>query len=227
MKLLTQRLMTRLGHQFADQSLLEQALTHRSFHGDNNERLEFLGDAILGFAIAEQLYCRCPEKPEGSLTRMRASLVKREMLAEIARDLEIGPALKLGSGELKSGGRERDSILADTLEAIIGAIYQDAGMDKVRQAVLRWFDKQLEQVIRGGSQRDPKTALQEYLQARGLPLPVYQVVETRGKPHEQHFRVACVLETPPAQVTADATSKRAAEQAAAAELLRQLEQAAQ
>lgn len=224
MKLIYQRLMTRLGHQFADPSLLEQALTHRSFGAENNERLEFLGDAILGFTVAEQLYLRCPGKSEGSLTRMRASLVKKETLAEIARTLELGPALQLGSGELKSGGRERDSILADALEAIIGGVYRDAGINKAQQVIQMWFQARMDRVISVGSQKDAKTTLQEYLQARGLSLPEYQVREARGKPHEQHFKVDCKLESPAISAAGEGASKRAAEKSAAEALLKKLEQ---
>ena len=222
-----ERLSGRLGYTFKDLSLLNQALTHRSFNSINNERLEFLGDALLGATIAEQLYKRCPVNSEGSLTRIRASLVKKETLADVARELDIGPLLNLGGGELKSGGARRDSILGDALEAIIGAIYLDGGMTACRQAILRWFETRLEQQVVAGSRKDAKTTLQEYLQARGEGLPEYRLVETSGEPHQQLFRVVCALPQRELEIAASGKSKRAAEKQAAEKMLMTLRGAGQ
>ena len=219
MNIHTERLTNRLGYKFKDLSLLDQALTHRSYGANNNERLEFLGDALLGATIAEQLYKQCPANSEGSLTRMRASLVKKETLAEIARELEIGSLLNLGGGELKSGGSRRDSILADTLEAIIGAIYLDGGMASCREVILKWFRQRLEELLVAGSRKDAKTALQELLQARGTALPEYHVISTSGKPHQQDFEVVCVLADDELKSIGVGRSKRIAEKEAAAKML--------
>jgi ribonuclease-3 len=208
-------LLRRLGYSFNNPSLAEQALTHRSFGGVHNERLEFLGDSILNFLIAEALYQRFPNTREGELTRMRASLVKGETLAAIAREYRLGDALKLGSGEMKSGGWRRESILADALEALIGAIYLDAGLAVCRERLLAWFGDRLQTVAPGEINKDAKTRLQELLQARGQALPVYDLQATRGEAHNQQFEVVCRIAALGVHFQGDGSSRRAAEQTAA------------
>ena len=212
-----------IGHVFADRRLLELALTHRSVSGSaNNERLEFLGDSLLGHVIADVLFRRFPAASEGELTRARARLVNADALTRVAASLGLADHLRLGPGELKSGTWRRGSVLADTVEAVIGAILLDAGAEKARECMLAWYapllaDLRMEEVI-----KDPKTRLQEYLQGRGLPLPKYEVLETTGKAHVQRFRVACTAEgaTP---VEAWADSRRIDEQIAAEGVLAQLQ----
>ena len=213
------RLLRVLKRPFERGLLFERALTHRSAGRDNNERLEFLGDAILNFVIAETLYHRIPQGQEGLLTRKRAELVRRETLTECSREIGIGPALRLGLGELKSGGRDRDSILADAFEALVGAYYLDAGLDECRTWLLRLFDARLENVVRKEAVKDPKTDLQEILQARGLPLPVYVVTEVSGVAHEQRFTVTCEIAGVPVPARGTGSSRRKAEQAAASRSL--------
>ena len=208
-------LLRRLGYSFNDPTLAEQALTHRSFGGVHNERLEFLGDSILDFLIAEALYRRFPNTREGELTRMRASLVKGETLAAIARDFQLGDALRLGSGEMKSGGWRRDSILADALEALIGAIYLDGGLDACRERLLIWFGDRLQQVAPGEINKDAKTRLQEMLQARGQALPVYHVQATHGEAHNQQFDMICQIPSIDERFPGQGSSRRVAEQMAA------------
>jgi ribonuclease-3 len=216
------RLQQRLGYRFSDIGLLEQALSHRSIGAGNNERLEFLGDAILGFEVADNLFHRETDADEGRLSRMRAHLVRRETLAEIARELQLGELLRLGPGELRSGGQTRDSILADTVEAIIAAVYLDGGIDDARALVRRLLGDRLTRPTAETRRKDPKTELQEYLQARGRPLPRYEVLAISGSPHDQTFRVACSTEL--ADTTeGEAGSRRKAEQAAAREMLTRLE----
>jgi len=205
----------RLGYQFRDFALAEQALTHRSFGSGHNERLEFLGDSLLNFLIAEALYQRFPTVREGDLSRMRAKLVKGETLAEIAREFELGEWLNLGPGELKSGGHRRDSILADAVEALIGAIYLDGGIDACRERVLDWFGPRLHEVSPGEVNKDPKTRLQELLQARQRPLPIYHLVDTRGDAHNQQFAVECELASLDLRFSGVGNSRRSAEQSAA------------
>lgn len=212
-------LSTKLGHQFSDLALFEQALTHRSAKGVHNERLEFLGDAVLGFTIAEQLYRQFPQCSEGELTRMRSSLVKGVTLAEIARSFDLGEYLKLGPGELKSGGFNRESILEDALEAIIGSVFLDAGIDIAKAFILTLFKARLEKIKPGVMQKDPKSQLQEYLQGRKMPVPDYEVIETTGKSHNQQFTVRCTTVALTEQVITKGTSRRKAEQAAAAKVL--------
>jgi len=212
----------KLEYRFSNNALLEQALTHRSVGSHNNERLEFLGDAILSFVISSELYRRFSEIDEGRLSRIRASLVKGETLAKLAAEMSLGDYLHLGSGELKSGGFRRASILADALESVFGAIYLDSNIATIEKIILRLFDARLEKVDPGMALKDPKTRLQEYLQAQQQPLPVYEVVDVRGKSHNQHFTVSCRIETLPDAVLAEGTSRRKAEQQAAAEILRQL-----
>jgi ribonuclease III len=203
--------------------LYEQALTHRSASGSNYERLEFLGDALLGFVIGEHLYRQFPKASEGELSRLRASLVKRETLASIARERRLGDHLRLGSGELKSGGFRRDSILADTVEALIGAHYLVLGMEPTRDFVLALYGERLQALPSADSLKDPKTRLQELLQGRGLPLPEYTLLETSGEAHRQTFRIACRVAARDLSVEAVGSSRRKAEQAGAEAALKALE----
>lgn len=209
------RLEKQLGHIFSHKDFLNSALTHRSLGQNNNERLEYLGDALLGFIIAEALYRLHPEASEGELTRLRATLVKGETLARLARDLDLGKYLKLGSGELKSGGWRRNSILANTLEAVIGAIYLDAGLDICRARVMELFDGLLKISSPATLVKDPKTRLQEFLQAQQKTLPVYSVIREQGEAHNKVFTVECVISEMTIAVQASGRSKRSAEQAAA------------
>lgn len=213
----------RLGHRFECVELLERALTHRSASSRNNERLEFLGDAVLNFLVAESLYREVPNAPEGSLTRRRAQVVKQDTLAEIARQVGVGPALHLGEGERKSGGRGRDSILADALEALIGAVYLDAGLEACRGVVLGLLEGKLQGVARADEPKDPKTRLQEVLQSRGVALPTYRVVEVSGAAHAQRFVVECTVKEPPTTARGEGSSRRRAEQDAASHALQSLE----
>jgi ribonuclease-3 len=210
-------------HRFADAALLHQALTHRSAGSPHNERLEFLGDALLNLIVAEQLYQRWPRADEGAMTRARAELVRESTLARIARELGVGERLTLGPGEMKSGGHRRDSILADALEAIIAACYLDAGFDACRKLVLSWHAPLLDAMPSPGHVgKDPKTRLQEWLQARGWPLPVYASLSERGDEHDRIFEVSCTLSQPPMSASGEGSSRRAAEQAAAEALLANL-----
>jgi len=213
----------RLGHRFEKPELLQQALRHRSAGSPHNERLEFLGDALVNLVIAEALYQRWPKADEGTLTRARASLVRESSLAELARRLELGERLELGPGEMKSGGHRRDSILADAVEAVIGAIHLDAGFEACREVVLGWFEPGLVQLPTGKAEKDPKTRLQEWLQGRQLPRPNYRLLETTGDDHARVFHVACETADPPLQEKAEANSLRAAEQLAAERVLATLE----
>lgn len=212
-----------LGHEFNDPRLLQTALTHRSAGNDNNERLEYLGDAILGLVIAEALFERFPEASEGSLTRLRASLVKREALARLGRQVALGESIQLGSGELKSGGWRRDSILANAMEAVIGAIYLDAGMEICRQRILNVYQDLLASASPEKAFKDAKTLLQEYLQARRQTLPVYRVVAESGEAHSREFTVECRVPGLTEPVVAQGLSKQAAEQAAAQQVLHALQ----
>lgn len=219
-------LLKRLRYQFKEPSLFEDALTHRSAGASNNERLEFLGDGALNFVIAEQLFRREPRFKEGDLSRQRASLVRGETLAEIAHELELGDYLKLGSGELKSGGFRRDSILADALEAVLGAIYLDGGFDGCRDVILHLYSGRLDNLPDAQKLKDPKTRLQEYLQGKGMALPEYELVSATGKAHEQQFLVECRVPDMSLTTRATATSRRKAEQSAAQSLLTSIEQRA-
>lgn len=215
----------RIGHDFRDPKLLELALTHRSVGGSNNERLEFLGDSIVNFVIGEALFKRFPAAREGQLSRLRAGLVKGQTLAVVAREFELGGCLRLGSGEMKSGGHRRDSILADALEGVIGAIYLDAGMDVARSRVLAWFGTRLEAIDLHNTQKDPKTRLQEFLQSRQQALPRYEVISVEGEAHSQTFSVECHVsmlgdESP---TLGEGSSRRIAEQQAAELALSKLE----
>lgn len=214
------------GHAFGDTGLLEQALTHRSAHARHNERLEFLGDALLNLFVAEALYAHWPQADEGALTRARAELVRESTLASLARELALGPRLVLGPGELKSGGHRRDSILSDALEAVIAAIYLDSDFHTCRDVVLPWFDAAIAALPPPGQVgKDPKTRLQEWLQGRQHPLPAYELVAESGEEHARRFRVRCTLAAPPLATEGEGTSRRAAEQAAAEDALRSLQAA--
>ena len=205
----------RLEYTFANDALLIQALTHRSAASNNNERLEFLGDSILNFVIAAWLYERYPVMQEGDLSRLRASLVNKDSLADIARDLQLGKYIRLGSGELKSGGRRRDSILADAVESVLGAVFLDSGFDTCRQLILHLYDDKLRHIPDVSMLKDAKTRLQELLQARRYPLPIYSVTDVSGKAHDQVFTVECVIEQLDCTTVARGSSRRKAEQLAA------------
>ncbi|HMB57040.1 MAG TPA: ribonuclease III [Arenimonas sp.] len=211
------------GHCFQNPDLLRQALRHRSIGVPNNERFEFLGDALVNLIVAEALHARWPKADEGALTRARASLVRESALAGIARTLQLGDRIELGLGELKSGGHRRDSILADALEALVAAIHLDAGFEVCRSVVLPWFDAMMAELPAGKVDKDPKTRLQEWLQARQLERPAYALVDTRGQDHERVFLVRCSLDAPALAAEAEGASLRAAEQAAAEQVLAQLE----
>jgi len=212
-----------LGYRFQDPGLLQAAVTHRSAGSSNNERLEFLGDAVLGYVIAEWLYTQFPEASEGQLSRLRATLVKKETLASIARELKIGDYLNLGSGELKSGGFRRDSILADALEAILGGIVMDNGFEACRSSIQRLFADRVGRLSAGDELKDPKTRLQEYLQSRKLELPDYEVLEVTGQAHNQQFVVECSVKGVQQPCRGKGSSRRRAEQATAESMLAQLE----
>lgn len=204
-----------IGYQFNDQALLEHALRHRSARGESNERLEFLGDAILNFVIASALYKQFPEAKEGELSRLRATLVKGDTLAELAQDFSVGDYIELGLGEMRSGGTRRASILADAMEAVIGSIYLDAGIQVCQERILAWYEQRLADIDLSSGYKDPKTRLQELLQAQQLPLPTYEVTDVRGKAHNQKFYVACQVEGLEHVAKGQGSSRRKAEQAAA------------
>jgi len=211
----TDNLASRLGYQFKNAALLAQALTHRSYASNNNERLEFLGDGALNFIIANQLYNRFSKLPEGDLSRLRAQLVKESTLCEIAISLSIGESLKLGEGEMKSAGWKRPSILADALEAIVGAVYIDGGHLAAEALVLQLFNERISQIDPKIIDKDAKSQLQEYLQARKIALPDYNVVIIEGEAHAQTFKIACIIEKLNINVAGEGTSRRNAEQQAA------------
>jgi ribonuclease III len=212
----------RLGYRFSKLALLRRAITHRSAAKENNERLEFLGDAILNFLVADFLYTRFPMAQEGKLSRLRATLVKGETLAELARELGIGEHLILGPGELKSGGYRRSSILADAFEAVIGAVYLDGGLETCRKLVNSLYQERLETLANEAFLKDPKTRLQEYLQARQFPLPDYRVSAVKGEAHDQVFQVECIISEASLSVTGRGRSRRKAEQDAATQALERL-----
>ncbi|ABE56045.1 RNAse III [Shewanella denitrificans OS217] len=213
------RLSRTLGYEFTNQELLVQALTHRSAANKHNERLEFLGDSILSIVISDALYHQFPKATEGDLSRMRATLVKGETLTLIAKEFKLGDYLFLGPGELKSGGFRRESILADAVEAIIGAVYLDANMQACETLLLSWYKVRLDEIKPGINQKDPKTILQEYLQGYKKPLPDYQVVQVDGEAHDQTFTVECRIQDLDEVVTGVGSSRRKAEQLAAAQIL--------
>lgn len=218
------RLCKKLQYNFSDSCLLIEAITHRSKHSLNNERLEFLGDSVLGYVISSELFQRFPKAREGQLTRGRAALVKGETLAELALDMELGEYLQLGPGELKSGGHRRKSILADAMEAIIGAIYLDGGLEEARRYIISIYSEKLQNLSLEEVGKDPKTQLQEYLQARKQPLPEYKVVNTTGSDHEQVFVVSCKVKVVSKTVRGSGRSRRKAEQDAAGKVLKILEE---
>lgn len=215
-------LQARLGYRFANPGLLQQALTHRSFSADNNERLEFVGDGVLNLSAALLLFERFPELPEGRLSRLRANLVNQQPLFEIATELGLGGLLRLGDGEQKSGGAERPSILADALESVIGAVFLDAGFDAARGVVERLFAARLATIDPSNQGKDAKTRLQEWLQGRRHGLPEYQLVSVSGQAHAQSFRVECRIKARQLTTTGEGASRKTAEQAAAEAACQQL-----
>ncbi len=217
------QLQKRLGYQFIDPDLLILALSHRSVAAENNERLEFLGDSILGLVVTDFLYREFPQAREGDLSRMRSHIVLGESLAEVAKQLALGPDLLLGSGEMKSGGHRRDSILGDTVEALIGAVYLDRGIEAAREIVTAWFKSFFDSALQAQPVKDAKTALQEWLQHRNKPLPDYQLVSTGGEAHSRLFTVSCKIAAVEAAMTATASSRRRAEQMVAEQLLEEVE----
>ena len=217
------RLQERLQYSFSNGALLQRAVTHRSFSAEHNERLEFLGDSVLGLAVSTMLFQKLKTTPEGDLSRIRANLVKQDTLHQIALRLELSTVLRLGEGEAKSGGRQRPSILADAVEAIIGAAYLDAGYTQAEAIVHHLYERvEISQHMPAAS-KDAKTALQEWLQARKKPVPLYDVTGTTGAAHAQTFQVDCKVPALHATTTGAGPSRRAAEQAAAESMLKQLQ----
>ena len=212
----------KLGHVFSDAALLKTALTHRSFGTPNNERLEFLGDGILDFVIAAALFHRFPNLPEGDLSRLRANLVRQESLHRLALELGIGEVLRLGEGELRSGGAQRPSILADALEALFGAIYLDAGFVAAQGVIEKLYAPLIDELKPGHFQKDAKTRLQEWLQGRKKPLPRYQLMETTGAAHEQRFAVVCHIDSPALRTIGHGSSRRIVEQVVVEQALKEL-----
>ncbi|WP_198264672.1 ribonuclease III [sulfur-oxidizing endosymbiont of Gigantopelta aegis] len=212
----------KLGYTFNQTSLLKTALSHRSIGKNNNERLEFLGDSVIGYVMAEELYLRFSDENEGNLSRYRSLLVKGDTLASIARQLGVGEYLRLGGGELKSGGFRRASILADAMEAIIGAITLDSNIDEARACILSWYKERLDN-IKSLDLKDPKTRLQEQLQAKKFELPKYTVVSVNGKEHAQIFQVDCHVKELKLNITAEGSSRRAAEQKSAELMLEKIQ----
>ncbi|MFT5449814.1 MAG: ribonuclease-3 [Gammaproteobacteria bacterium] len=209
----------KIGHDFKDEALLVRALTHRSASSGNNERLEFLGDAVIELVVTAWLFELFPQCSEGELTRLRAKIVRRESLAGYARGLALGDALHLGSGEMKSGGRYRDSILADGFEALIGAMFLDAGFHVCRERLISLIEPGLPELVEAATTKDAKTRLQEWLQGRGLPLPRYDVVRTEGDDHQRTFTVQCEVDGMSESIVGGGSSRRRAEQDAAARAL--------
>ena len=209
------KLERKIGYQFQDSASLVQAVTHRSFASHNNERLEFLGDGILNFIIAEALYEQFPEATEGQLSRLRALMVKQKTLAAIAREMSLGDFLVMGTGELKSGGFNRDSILSDALEAIVAAVYREAGFENTRTLLLGWFVNRLASLSLDQTLKDPKSRLQEYLQSRKEALPNYEVISIEGEAHQQTFTIQLSFRLLETDITAVGSSRRNAEQQAA------------
>lgn len=216
------RLQKRLGYRFRDAGLLQRALTHRSASSDNNERLEFLGDALLGFHIAESLYHQHADADEGSLSRMRAHLVRRDTLAKVGRELELGQWLQLGPGELRTGGHSRSSTLADAVEAIIAAVYLDGGIEPALALIDLMLARRVAEASPERHGKDPKTRLQEWLQGRRYSLPQYEVLEVSGEAHDQSFKVSCIIADLNLHCEGEGGSRRKAEQQAAANMLEHL-----
>lgn len=213
------RLFKKLNYTFTDLKLVKVALSHRSVGDINNERLEFLGDSALNFIMTDYLYHTFAKAKEGELSRLRAHLVCEETLAEVSRSLDLGEYLQLGIGELKSGGFRRQSILADTLEAIIGAVFLESGIEKCRILILEWFKVQLDALTLQSIHKDPKTMLQEYLQSRKKSLPAYEIISITGEAHEQVFNIVCKIEGYDFVAEGIGSSKRRAEQEAAKNFL--------
>ena len=219
----TRWLKSQLDYEFSDPLLLQQALTHRSAASRNNERLEFLGDAVLDFVVSDIVYRRYPESHEGELSRLRAALVKDSTLAEIGTDLGLGEHLILGSGEKKSGGHRRQSILADAMEALFGAMYLDQGFSAAQRVIDNLYQRRVEELPDASKLKDPKTRLQEHLQARGFDLPMYTTTRVSGKAHQQRFEVECHIRELDLSAGGEGGSRRDAEQEAAASLLAALD----
>ncbi|HPO24886.1 MAG TPA: ribonuclease III [Arenimonas sp.] len=213
----------KIGYSFNQPALLHQALRHRSAGAPHNERLEFLGDSLVNLMVAESLFLFWPKADEGALTRGRANLVRESSLASIARQLDIGEKIELGTGEMKTGGHRRDSILADTLEALIAAIYLDSDFETCRSTVLPWFEQQIREIQPGKIEKDAKTRLQEWLQSRQLARPDYQLIESLGEDHARIFVVSCSIPEPKLQEQAEGSSLRLAEMAAAEKIMIKLE----
>ena len=216
-------LMRLLGHEFSDSSLLSLALTHRSRSAVNYERLEFLGDSILGFVVANWLYENFPSLAEGRLSRMRASLVRKETLAKVARDMSLSDFLLLGEGELKSGGFNRDSILSDSVESLIGALFLDAGLESAEHFIRQRFASYMQEVSEHSSHKDAKSRLQESMQKHGFELPVYEILEVHGEHHQQVFTVRCQIQQLSLESQSVDRSRRGAEQSAANDILNQID----
>jgi len=216
---MSDELIRKLGYPFSNKQLLKMALTHRSSEDENNERLEFLGDSIVNFIIAEALYQQFPYAQEGELSRFRANLINRDTLGQLARNFELGRYLFLGPGELKSGGSQRLSILSCAMEAVIGAIYLDGGFDVTKECVLRWYQSLLQPLSAANNHKDPKTQLQEYLQSKHLSLPTYEVLSVSGESHQQTFEINCYVSGLSMNAIGKGTSRRRAEQIAAMILL--------
>ena len=221
---MTYQLERAIGHTFSDPSLLQTALTHRSHSSPHNERLEFLGDSILNGVIARQLYDRFPDVPEGDLSRLRANLVRQDSLHQLALSLSLGTFLRLGEGELKSGGSQRPSILADALEALFGAIWLDAGHEAASRVIVGLYAGLLAAIVPGQPIKDAKTRLQEILQGKRLPLPKYSLIGTEGEAHAQQFKIACELDALRIRTEGSGGSRRAAEQMAAERALERMRQ---
>ncbi len=217
-----EHLSRRIGYEFSDKVIFDKALTHRSAGGVNNERMEFLGDSILGFVVADVLFTKLRKADEGDMSRLRSSLVKGATLAEIAKEIDLGKYLQLGPGELSSGGQSRNSILADALEAVIAAVYLDGGLNAARKVITTLYGSRFDGITTNIDLKDPKTRLQEYLQARRHQLPEYSVLEVAGEQHEQTFTVKCVINDLNLQTVASGTSRRKAEQKAAEKLLQEI-----
>ncbi|AKE52569.1 ribonuclease III [Kangiella geojedonensis] len=219
------RFCSHLGYQFSNRQLIEKALTHRSASNHHNERLEFLGDAVLGMVIAKALFAKFPKVDEGQLSRMRSNLVKGKTLAVIAKEIELGDFIYLGEGELKSGGFRRASILADAFEAVIGAVYLDSGFDEANQLILKLYHKRLTELDPSEVTKDPKTRLQELLQSRRFSLPEYELLSVTGEAHEQTFEVVCVISEKSIKTVGTGSSRRNAEQLAAEKAFYELQKA--
>ncbi len=217
------RICSHLGYQFSNRQLIEKALTHRSASNNHNERLEFLGDAVLGMVIAKALFAKFPKVDEGQLSRMRSSLVKGKTLAVIAKEINLGDYIYLGEGELKSGGFRRASILADAFEAVIGAVYLDSGFDQTSQLILKLYNERLTELDPSEVTKDPKTRLQELLQSRRFSLPEYELLSVTGEAHEQTFEVVCVISEKSIKTVGTGSSRRNAEQLAAEKAFSELQ----